>query len=52
MRQKKEATRNGTIPIDLIDGNEFAERLKKLNIGVSIEMVEEVKINKDWFKNI
>lgn len=49
---KKEATRDGAIPIDLIDGNEFAERLKELKLGVEIEMVEEVTIKKEWFKNI
>lgn len=49
---KKEATRDGATPIDLIDGNEFAERLKELNLGVSIKMVEDVKINSDWFKNL
>ncbi|GGZ66207.1 restriction endonuclease [Mesonia mobilis] len=49
---KKEAARDGAIPIDLIDGNEFAERLKELNLGVSIEMVEEVKIKTEFFKNI
>lgn len=49
---KKESTRDGAIPIDLIDGNEFAEKLKELNLGVSIEMVEEVKIKPDFFKNI
>ncbi|MCK4922932.1 MAG: restriction endonuclease [Bacteroidales bacterium] len=49
---KKEASRDGAIPIDLIDGNEFAERLKELNLGVSIEMVEEVKINTDWFTRL
>ena len=49
---KKEAQRDGAIPIDLIDGNDFAEKLKELNLGVSIELVEEVKIKLDWFKNI
>jgi len=49
---KKEATRDGATPIDLIDGNDFAEHLKKLNLGVSVEMVEEVKIKGDWFKNL
>ena len=49
---KKEASRDGATPIDLIDGNEFAERLKELNLGVSVEMVEEVKIKTDWFKNL
>ncbi|MEQ9376068.1 MAG: restriction endonuclease [Imperialibacter sp.] len=49
---KKEATRDGATPIDLIDGNEFAERLKELGLGVTVEMVEEVKIRTDWFKNL
>lgn len=49
---KKESTRDGAVPIDLIDGNEFAERLKELKIGVEIELVEEVKIRTDFFKNI
>ena len=49
---KKEATRDGATPIDLIDGNEFAERLKELNLGVTFEMVEDVKIKSDWFKNL
>lgn len=49
---KKEAQRDGAIPIDLIDGNDFAEKLKELNLGVIVEQVEDVKIKKDWFNNI
>ncbi len=49
---KKEATRDGATPIDLIDGNEFAEKLKELSLGVSVEMVEEINIEVDWFKNL
>ena len=49
---KKEAVRDGATPIDLIDGNDFAERLKELNLGVEVELVEEVKIKGDWFKNL
>jgi restriction system protein len=49
---KKEATRDGATPIDLIDGNEFAERLKELKLGVSVEMVEEIRIEKDWFSGL
>lgn len=49
---KKEATRDGATPIDLIDGNDFAEHLKELNLGVTVEMVEEVKIKGGWFKNL
>ena len=32
---KKEATRDGATPIDLIDGNDFAEHLKELNLVLS-----------------
>lgn len=49
---KKEAQRDGAIPIDLIDGNDFAEKLKELGLGVSVELVEEVKVKPDWFKAI
>jgi restriction system protein len=49
---KKEAIRDGATPIDLIDGNDFAEHLKELNLGVSVEVVEEVKIKGDWFENL
>ena len=48
---KKEANRDGAPPIDLIDGNEFAEKLKELKLGVEVELVEKVKIKKEWFSN-
>ena len=48
----KEATRDGATPIDLIDGNELAKHLKKLGLGVEVEIVEKVIINEEWFKNI
>lgn len=49
---KKEAQRDGATPIDLIDGNDLAEHLKNLSLGVEIEMIERVKIDKDWFVSI
>ncbi len=49
---KKEARRDGAKQIDLIDGNEFAEKLKELRLGVNVELVEEVKVKNDWFKNL
>ena len=49
---KKEAQRDGATPIDLIDGNDFAEKLKELRLGVSVELVEEIKIHKDFFKKL
>jgi len=48
---KKEAQRDGAPPIDLIDGNDFAEKLKDLKLGVKIKLVEEVEIEKEWFEN-
>lgn len=49
---KAEAQRDGAPPIDLVDGNEFARKLKELGLGVSLEIVEKVKINKYWFADI
>jgi restriction system protein len=51
---KAEAQRAGAPPIDLIDGEELAERLKELSVGVETELetIEKVTINKDWFNNI
>lgn len=48
----KEATRDGAIAIDLVDGERLAEKLKELALGVKIERVEHVVIDEDWFKSI
>ena len=49
---RREATRDGVTPIDLIEGNSLAEKLKELELGVKTEMVEEVSIDEGWFKGI
>lgn len=49
---KKEAQRDGAPPIDLMDGNDLAEKLKELKLGIDIELVEKVSIKKDWFKSL
>ena len=49
---RREATRDGAAPIDLIDGNSLAEKLKELELGVKTEMVEETSIDEEWFKAI
>ncbi|WP_105618618.1 restriction endonuclease [Vallitalea okinawensis] len=49
---RKEAQRDGATPIDLIDGNDLAERLKELSLGIEVEMVEKVHVDGQWFKNI
>ena len=46
----KEATRDGAPPIDLIDGTEFAEKLKEFGLGVRKEIVEVPKVDKKWFE--
>ena len=47
-----EATRDGAIAIDLIDGDRLCELLKENNLGVETEMIEEVRIQSDWFRAI
>ena len=49
---KKEASRDGAPPIDLIDGSDLSEKLKELKLGIDIELIEKVKVDKDWFKQI
>jgi len=49
---KKEAQRDGAPPIDLMDGNDLAEKLKELQLGIEIELVEKVNIKKEWFKTL
>lgn len=48
----KEATRDGAPPVDLIDGDDLAEKLKELNLGVKTEMIEKVRLDKEWFLNL
>ena len=48
----KEATRDGAIAIDIVDGEKLAEKLKELALGVKIELVERVEIDEEWFKSI
>jgi restriction system protein len=49
---KSEAQRDGALAIDLMDGNELAQKLKELGLGVTIEKVEMVEINREWFRSI
>lgn len=45
----KEAQREGAPPIDLLDGYQFAGKLKELGLGIDVYSVEKVKVNEDWF---
>ena len=48
----KEATRDGAPPIDLVDGDQLADKLKELGLGIKTEVVEKVSVDADWFKKI
>lgn len=48
----KEATRDGAPPIDLIDGEQLCDKLKEFNLGVRIELIEDVTVNPEWFDKI
>ena len=47
-----EATRDGAAPIDLVDGDQLADKLKGLDLGIKTELVEKVSIDADWFINL
>jgi restriction system protein len=48
----KEATRDGAIAIDLVDGEKLAEKLRELGLGLNIELTENITVDEDWFKNL
>ena len=48
----REATRDGAPPLDLIDGEQLADMLKELRLGISTEVVERVTIDEAWYRSI
>lgn len=46
---RKEATRDGAPPIDLIDGEILCEKLKEFSLGVKTKIVEEIEIDETFF---
>lgn len=48
----QEATRDGAIAIDIVDGEKLAEKLKELSLGVKVERVENITIDEEWFHSI
>lgn len=51
---RREATRDGAPPIDLVDGDQLINILKRLELGVRSKKVEieEVTVDKEWFASI
>lgn len=48
----REATRDGAPPLDLIDGEQLADMLKNLGLGIQTEVVEEVSVDEEWFRTL
>lgn len=48
----REATRDGAPPLDLIDGEQLAEMLKNLRLGITTEVVEKVIVDEEWYRSI
>ena len=49
---RREATRDGAFPIELIDGAQLCELLKKHQLGVTTQTVERVTIDASWLNSI
>ncbi len=49
---RKEATRDGATAIDLIDGEDLADLLKKHQLGLQTELIEKVTVEADFFRQI
>lgn len=49
---KKEALRDGASPLDLVNGIELVNMLKKYELGISVKerMVMDVEVNEKWFE--
>ena len=47
-----EATRDGAMAIDLIDGDRLCDLLKENRLGVATELIESTRIDPNWFKAI
>ena len=47
-----EATRDGAIAIDLIDGDRLCDLLKDHTLGIETEMIERIHIKPDWFQTL
>jgi restriction system protein len=49
---RREATRDGAPPVDLIDGELLVEKLKELGLGVMTTRVERVEVDSGWFTTV
>lgn len=47
---KTEATRDGSPPLDLVDGELLVEKMKELGLGVKVKLEEVIEVDNEWFK--
>nr|WP_259569832.1 restriction endonuclease [Shewanella baltica] len=48
----EEANRDGSAPIDLVDGDQLPDKLKELALGIKTELVEKITVESHWFLSI
>lgn len=48
---KMEASRDGAPPVDLVDGELLAEKMKELGLGVKVTTKEVIEVDKEWLVN-
>jgi restriction system protein len=51
---RAEAQRDGAPPLDLIDGDDLVQKLKELHLGIEVapRVVEDIRVNKQWFSEL
>jgi hypothetical protein len=49
---KREATRDGAPPVELIDGQDLCDLLRAYNVGVATYMVEQVELDDAFFAEL
>ncbi|CAN5496524.1 MAG: restriction endonuclease [Actinomycetota bacterium] len=49
---KREASRDGAPPVDLIDGDQLCDLLKEYGLGVTVRSTETVALDKGFFSDI
>jgi restriction system protein len=49
---RAEAIRDGAPAIDLVDGQELTDLLKRYELGVKTVVVEKVEVDGEWFRGI
>ena len=49
---KAEASRDGATPVDLIDGDRLCELLLRYELGVTVRVVKEVRVDPEFFVDI